>query len=89
MLYGLRLLSATRAFGVDCRVNLIGLEEGGVMGEEKALVYTSFVLQWQGGRSVNVWRISALTAAKETGRGAPSVIAATCLAQASASSLSE
>ncbi len=31
--------------------------------------------------------MSALAAAKETGRGAPSVIAAACLAQASASSL--
>ncbi len=31
--------------------------------------------------------MSALTAAKETGRGVPSVIAAACLAQASASSL--
>ncbi len=31
MFYGLRLLSATRAFRVDCRVKLIGvcLEEGG------------------------------------------------------------
>ncbi len=31
MLYGLRLLSATRAFGVDCRVELVGvgLKEGG------------------------------------------------------------
>ncbi len=33
--------------------------------------------------------MSALAAAKETGRGAPSVIAAACLAQPSASSLSE
>ncbi len=31
--------------------------------------------------------MSALAAAKETGRGAPSLIAAACLAQASASSL--
>ncbi len=32
--YGLRLLSATRAFGVDCRVELVGvrLKEGGVTG---------------------------------------------------------
>ncbi len=32
--YGLRLLSATRAFEVDCRVELIGvgLKEGGVAG---------------------------------------------------------
>ncbi len=37
LLYGLRLLSATRAFRVDCRVELIGvsLEEG------KKLVLTS------------------------------------------------
>ncbi len=32
--YVLRLLSATRAFGVDCRVELVGvsLKEGGVTG---------------------------------------------------------
>ncbi len=32
--YGLQLLSATRAFGVDCRVELVGvsLEQGGVTG---------------------------------------------------------
>ncbi len=45
------------------------------------------VLQWQGHGSVRVRRMSALAAAKETGQGAPSVIAAACLAQASASSL--
>ncbi len=36
---------------------------------------------------VHQLRISALAEAKETGRGAPSLIAAACLAQASASSL--
>ncbi len=32
MFYGLRLLSTTRAFRIDCRVKLIGvsIEEGGV-----------------------------------------------------------
>ncbi len=36
MFYGLRLLSATRALGVDCRIKLIGasLEEGGVTSSE-------------------------------------------------------
>ncbi len=36
MFYGLRLLSETRAFGVDCRVELVGvsLEEGGVTGSK-------------------------------------------------------
>ncbi len=29
MFYGLRLLSATRAFGADCRVELVGLKKGG------------------------------------------------------------
>ncbi len=43
MFYGLRLLSATRAFRVDCRVKTIGvsLEEGGVTssytGEENGV----------------------------------------------------
>ncbi len=98
MLYGLRPLSATRAL----RVKLIGvsLEEGGVTSSsrrvetarqsavhENVFVKALFVLQRQGGGSVRGQRMNALAAAKENGRGAPSVIAAACLAQASASSL--
>ncbi len=38
MFYGLRLLSATRAFGVDCRVELVGvsLKEWGLTGSRRA-----------------------------------------------------
>ncbi len=43
-----------------------------------SLVKTSFVLQWQGGGSVRIWRMCALAAAKEAGRLAPLVIAAAC-----------
>ncbi len=87
--YGLRLLSATRTFKVDCRVKLIGftLEEGGLAsswaGEENDvtprggslsvcrplkrfgvdLLCSEVAQRWA------VRRISALTEAKETGRG--------------------
>ncbi len=109
MFHGLRLLSANRAFRVDCRVKLIGvsLRRGArparrrtrrtasrrveaarqSAGHENVLVWTSFILQWQGGGSVSVRRMSALAAAKETGRGVPWVLAAACSAQASATSL--
>ncbi len=44
-------------------------------------------MQCQGVGSIRVRLISALAAVSETGRGVSSVIAATCLAQASASAL--
>ncbi len=56
-------------------------------GHENVLVYTSFVQQWQGGGPVNVRRMSALAGAKVAGQGATSVIAAACLAYASAPSM--
>ncbi len=99
MFYGLRLLSATRAFRVDCRVKLIGVDG---RGERRRTAWRQ--LDSQPAMKTSWYRHPLFYSGKAVGPlvfggwghwrrrrglvgGAASVIAAACLAQASATSL--